>query len=190
MNTDQISAFIDDELSLADKIDFVESVHGDGAFKDETMDLLQQEMALRAPAAAVIPEYAFPRATRRVVPRQWMRPLWAFAGGLVTAIFVAAVFFGPAGHRPERDYRFVIYQPEARSVAVMGSFNRWQALEMEPAGTQGYWEISVPLQPGEYRYSFLLDDGRQVADPTRMVHEQDDFGGQNSIISVAPVNNA
>jgi hypothetical protein len=189
MDTHQISAFIDDELSLDDKIGFVESVHADTAFKNEAVDLLRQEVALRAPTASAIPEFACPRPFLRV-SRQWLRPVWAFAGGLVTALLVAALFFGPTNSDVafEQACRFVIYQPGAHRVAVMGSFNQWQALEMEPAGSLGYWEINVPLPPGEYRYSFLLDDGRQVPDPTRLVHERDDFGGQNSIISVSPVN--
>lgn len=188
MDTHQISAFIDDELSLDEKIGFVESVHADATFKNETVDLLRQEAGLRALTGDTIPEFERPRPFLRI-SRQWLRPAWFFAGGLVTALLVAAVFFGPSTSQFEQVHRFVIYQPEARSVAVMGSFNQWQTLEMAPAGTKGYWEINVALPPGEYRYSFLLDDGRQVADPTRLVHEQDDFGGQNSIISVAPVNN-
>ena len=38
-----ISSYIDDELDLDEKIEFVETVHAQPAFKDEAVDLLHQE---------------------------------------------------------------------------------------------------------------------------------------------------
>jgi 1,4-alpha-glucan branching enzyme len=78
----------------------------------------------------------------------------------------------------------VVYLPDAASAAIAGSFNDWQSLPMLRAGTEGYWEISLDLKPGEYRYSFILDGGRRVADPTVRVREQDDFGTENSVLEV------
>ncbi len=55
---------------------------------------------------------------------------------------------------------------------------------MEKAGREGYWEIFLELQPGEHRYSFILDDRRRVADPTVWIREKDDFGSENSVLEV------
>jgi Glycogen recognition site of AMP-activated protein kinase len=189
MDTHQISAFIDDELALDEKIGFVEAVHGDKAFKDEAVSLLRQELSLRGPVFVRLPEVKRPRPFKAATV-QWLRPLGIFSCGLATALLAAVLFFTPARPATEHVYRFLIYQPQAHQVAVMGSFSHWRALEMTPVGQHGYWEISVALPPGEYRYSFLLDGRREVADPTRMVHEQDDFGGQNSILSVPSARHA
>ena len=42
-----ISMYIDDELTMDEKIQFVEKVHGDRSFKNETIELIQFEKALR-----------------------------------------------------------------------------------------------------------------------------------------------
>ena len=41
-----ISLFIDNELNLDEKIDFVENTHGDQVFKDDAIGLLRQEKLL------------------------------------------------------------------------------------------------------------------------------------------------
>jgi 1,4-alpha-glucan branching enzyme len=78
----------------------------------------------------------------------------------------------------------VVYLPDATTAAIAGSFNDWQALPMLKAGTEDYWEIFLDLKPGEYRYSFILDGGRRVADPTVRSREKDDFGTENSVLEV------
>lgn len=186
METSQISAFIDDELQLLEKIDFVQAVHADHAFKDETVDLLRQELRLRnVDRMPVPPPVAFPVAQPRPQWWRWIKPAGFFGGGLVTAVLLMALIWGsmaPAEHR--HIHRFVVYQPNAHQAAITGDFTNWQAVEMKSAGRQGYWEIYLSLPPGEHHYSFLLDGHRQVADPTQPVREQDDFGGQNSILVV------
>jgi 1,4-alpha-glucan branching enzyme len=90
----------------------------------------------------------------------------------------------PVQHNVER-HRFVIYQPEAKQAEIIGSFTNWAPVAMEKVGDSGYWAISLELPAGEHRYSYLLENGQQVADPTILAREQDDFGGENSIIKVA-----
>jgi hypothetical protein len=186
METIQISAFIDDELRLSEKIDFVQAIHANHAFKDETVDLLRQELKLRdvgrMPAP---PPLTVPTVRSRPEWWRWMKPAGFFGGGLVTALLVMALMWGslaPVEH--QHMHRFVVYQPNAQQAAITGDFTDWQAVEMKSAGRQGYWEIYLSLPPGEHHYSFLLDGHRQVADPTQPVREQDDFGGQNSILVV------
>ena len=50
-----ISLFIDDEMSIDEKIEFVEMVHADAATKDETVGLLQQERLIRDDVTYRIP---------------------------------------------------------------------------------------------------------------------------------------
>ncbi len=55
--------------------------------------------------------------------------------------------------------------PGAKSVALVGSFNRWDtAVHWLMPQPDGWWTISVTLAPGEYPYLFLAD-GHPVNDP-------------------------
>jgi 1,4-alpha-glucan branching enzyme len=81
-------------------------------------------------------------------------------------------------------YRFVIYQPDVSQVEISGSFTEWRMLPMKSTGSSGYWELTVNLSKGEHRFTYVLDGSQRVADPTIMLREQDDFGGENSILSV------
>ena len=47
MNDYLISLFIDNEMDLDEKIEFVETVHSNHAFTPEAVDLLEQEKLLR-----------------------------------------------------------------------------------------------------------------------------------------------
>ena len=85
----------------------------------------------------------------------------------------------------EIEQRFVIYRPHTDNMAIMGSFTDWTPLPMEKIGASGYWSISLRLKPGEHQYSYMLDDGLRIADPTVSLREFDDFGGENSIINIS-----
>jgi len=184
MEDHHISAFIDDQLDLDEKIQFVKTVHADKTFKDETLSFLWQEQQLRAPAVHRTPPVVL-KSRRAFLFREWFKPLGYFSGGLVAALLLIFLMGLPnQGTAPAIAHRFVIYQPHVQRAALVGSFSDWKAVDMQPAGASGYWEITITLPPGEYRYSFLLDGRRQVADPTVQVQERDDFGGVNSIISV------
>jgi len=82
---------------------------------------------------------------------------------------------------------FELSAPQARAVAVAGSFNGWrpEALPMR-RGTDGTWSVTVPLALGEYHYQFVVDGVRWVSDPTAHALEDDGFGGSNSVIVVGP----
>ena len=179
------SMYIDDELDLNGKIIFVEKVYGDRRFKDETVELLWQEKQLRTPPPDRVPEVVFPSKRRN--GRGPRRRIFVLAGGLAAAVLAFLMVWtngpGPTeGHKIA--HRFVVYLPDAGQAAIAGSFNGWRAIPMQKAGRDGYWEISLDLEPGEYRYSFILDDGRRVADPTVWAREKDDFGTENSIVEV------
>jgi hypothetical protein len=182
-----ISMFIDNELDLDEKIGFVEEVHKDRAFKDETIELLEQEKHLRGEGVVHMPDMACP-----VKPqiKQNNFKVWfpSFAGFATACVLLIGIFLlhsaVPDEHNIER-HRFVIYQPEARQAEIIGSFTNWVPVAMEKVGDSGYWAISLELPEGEHRYSYLLENGQQVADPTILAREQDDFGGENSIIKVA-----
>ena len=53
---DSISMFIDDELNLDEKIDFVKKVHREEQFYSESIDLLEQERLLRSDVISIVPQ--------------------------------------------------------------------------------------------------------------------------------------
>jgi 1,4-alpha-glucan branching enzyme len=81
-------------------------------------------------------------------------------------------------------HRFVIYQPEVEKVEIAGSFTQWQTVPMNRIGSSGYWDLILDLPRGEHRFTYLLEGNRRIVDPTVPTREKDDFGGENSVLSV------
>ena len=189
MNETLISQFIDDELALDEKIVFVESVQNDDDFAVETLALLRQEQLLEA-----LPK-TLPKSIDLPQPQQWswsrlsrspLSPrLLATAATLAMAVGLT-MFFVPRQVPPPLPvpHRFVVFLPQAEEAKIVGTFTDWQPLAMERAGSSGYWSITLPLPPGEHRYSYLLKEGQHVLDPTVVAREEDDFGGENSLLTI------
>ena len=63
-----ISMFIDDELDLDNKIEFVETVHEDRNFKDETVGFLRQEKMICSEVVAEVPSVKVQLKEKTVFP--------------------------------------------------------------------------------------------------------------------------
>jgi len=177
-----ISSYIDDELDLDEKIDFVEIVHAQAAFKDEAVDLLHQEKHLRHGVVDRVPAVRFPEK-RRYLNTLW-RPVGLFAAGLAAALLV--MFFITPQPEPFQatKYRFVLYQPQVKQVEITGSFLGWAAVPMHKSGASGYWEAVLDVPAGEHRLCYIIDGQKRIPDPTIPIREKDDFGGENSILAM------
>lgn len=183
-----ISLFIDNELNLDEKKEFVETVHHDTGFKDEAIDLLNQEKLLQGDMVSVMPDVQIPEQRSSGV--SFFRPMIAPMFGFITAmLLVTGLFFYQSQPTTVQQdllqHRFVIYQPDVERTEIVGDFTHWTPLPMTRIGNSGYWSTTVSLPPGEYRYSYLVDKHQQLVDPTEPAYEQDDFGGKNSIIRIA-----
>ena len=186
-----ISLFLDDELTLAEKREFMDAVAFDDAFRKEAIDLLDQEKILRAEMVTrEAPAPVIPLVKRLLFQTAGLRQAFA---ALAVAIFLIAALFKvqsvsipPQSVTVARDipHRFVMYLPEAKEAAVVGSFSGWSAVPMEKIGDTGYWALDLVLEPREHRYSYLVENMERMVDPTVAAREQDDFGGENSIITV------
>ena len=174
-----ISMFIDDELDLDDKIQFVEQVHTDKDFKDESVDLLIQEKILRGEVVERAPEVDIKAPGKSF--SKVIRPAAFFTSGLAAAAMIFFLLISPQPETATRPYRFVIHQPGAKTVELTGSFLNWGKAPMVPAKA-GYWSITLDLPAGEHRFSYVVDNSRMMTDPTVASSERDDFGGENSII--------
>lgn len=131
-------------------------------------------------------------ARRRARPRKGLIsgravvPAAAFAG----LVLVAAVLFftnvGP-GDRDQVTVRLYLEAPRASAVSVVGDWNGWDpsAHRLSDRDGDGVWEIVIRLEPGrEYRYQFLIDGERWIADPNAPLKVEDGFGGTDSVLHI------
>jgi len=185
-----ISMYIDNELSLEDKIVFVEHIHADQSFTENAVSFLKQEKALRSYLPDKTPEVTLPIGEQAgftlLAPRHLGLALAACLLILIAIFFTfkqpPVIDFHPstAGHQ----HRFVLYQSGSKQIEIAGSFTNWQRIPLKPAGSTGYWEITLEIPPGEHAFSYILDGNEILADPTIPGQEKDDFGTVNSILVV------
>jgi len=181
MNHHMISMYIDDELTLDDKIEFVETIHGSKQFTDETVELLQQEKLLRSDTVECFPERELAVNRPRVL--RFLRP-FGLAAAAVAAILIIVLFPFTSQKLSDTPFRFVFYRPDVSRVDITGSFTGWNAVPMRKVGDSGYWEYTFNLPQGEYRFAYLLNGGERLPDPTIPTREADDFGSQNTVLSI------
>ncbi len=121
------------------------------------------------------------------------RGRFAFAARPVLAAAAAAIFVVGLGlgvfftklDRENVTVRFVLSAPEASSVYLAGDFNSWngERYQLKRAGSDGLWEIMVPLRKGKvYVYNFILDGTTWIADPQVPAKIDDGFGGSGSLL--------
>jgi hypothetical protein len=90
----------------------------------------------------------------------------------------------PAADASNALVRFVFYAPDARVVAVAGSFNDWSPSAAPLARVEnGAWTVTLTLPLGQHQYAFVVDGQRWVADPAAPAVD-DGFGRRNSIVAV------
>ena len=84
----------------------------------------------------------------------------------------------------EKHVEFSLDLPQARSVAVAGTFNEWDLSRtpMQPDAS-GSWKAIVRLPAGRYEYRFVAD-GQWLTDPNAEESVQNTFGSTNSVLVV------
>jgi 1,4-alpha-glucan branching enzyme len=84
--------------------------------------------------------------------------------------------------------RFVLQRPEATSVALAGSFNRWSISShpLERNGARETWTIVVALPPGEHLFMYVVDGEEWISPPLAEDYADDGFGARNGIVVVRP----
>ncbi len=173
------SQYIDDEMTLQEKQTFITSIRKDEQFYIITRDLIEQEQVLRSHLSALKPKL-------RGLQISKAKPIgYALACSVLVVLGYLLNIHSPETIAPPLvSSRFVIYQPEAHQVELAGSFNGWKKIPLTPIGSSGYWEARIPLSSGEYRFAYILNGDKKIADPTVPGREQDDFGGVNSILHI------
>jgi len=77
-------------------------------------------------------------------------------------------------------------RPDATDVEVIGSFNNWsqEGVRMVWDKDRGLWVGALHLKRGSYEYAFRVNNREIVADPKAILHRDDGFGHQNSILII------
>lgn len=75
--------------------------------------------------------------------------------------------------------------PGARSVALAGSFNKWNPkTHVMKKNAKGVWTCSLKLGPGRYEYRLVLNGSEWVNDPSAKECCPNDRGGTNCVLRV------
>jgi 1,4-alpha-glucan branching enzyme len=79
---------------------------------------------------------------------------------------------------------FKLFAPHADKVALVGSFNGWDAKKSPmKKDAKGTWSKSLELAPGSYEYKFLVDH-EWWSDPACDHFIHNEFGTHNSLIHI------
>ena len=177
-----ISTYIDDEMTLDEKIDFIKKIRTDTVFTNEAVDLLQQEKWIRSNVVEHLPVFEInPGFNWKNLFKPFFQPMGIFASALATILFFL-LLYSPQAPPPDLiAQRFVIFRPDVRQVDITGTFTDWKRIPMNKIDDSGYWEIRLNLSQGEHRFAYILENRHSFPDPTLPDREMDDFGGENSI---------
>jgi len=79
---------------------------------------------------------------------------------------------------------FPLYAPDAKSVAIAGSFNQWDTKDLLTGPDEyGFWSIILPVPDGRYEYLFLINGKEWELDPGA-ASVDDGLGGRNSVVVI------
>jgi cyclomaltodextrinase / maltogenic alpha-amylase / neopullulanase len=101
-------------------------------------------------------------------------------------LFFTGCAVGHRGPEPvDGGVRFSLHAPAAKSVAISGSFNRWDTTKDLLAGpdSSGGWSIVLPLPEGRHEYLFIMNGETWLVDPA-VPSVDDGLGGKNSVIVI------
>jgi hypothetical protein len=105
------------------------------------------------------------------------RPEVVLPGPFVPVAAVPALYAAP----------FTYIDRTAKSVAVVGSFNDWDAAVNRLTQTSdSVWTTNIMLAAGRYEYQLVVD-GKWIPDPAAKRSATSEFGAANSVMNVTPV---
>ena len=183
-----------EERELIDRIarELREPVRASPMFDARVMAAVRAEPPPRARRASGLWDWLLQPRTVSISP----------LGGLAAAVaFAACVVLGSdliwpgapwqtartaSSQLSTRPVQFVLVAPGASRVSLVGDFNDWDAsaTPLHDVEAGGVWTVTVPLPPGRYRYAFVVDGVRWLADPSAPAATTENFGSPSSAITV------
>ena len=160
-----------------------------GNAEEELAQAIGRELKRPVPVRSNLPERVMAEV-HRLGPAPEIRGTRRWARLAIAAVLAGlGVMFGlrsrPGSSDPVEQVAFALEMPGAARVALIGDFNDWDfaATPLHLVSQDGRWEAIVPLEPGRYQFTFVVDGVRWVADPAQP-RAQDDFGEPTSVITV------
>jgi hypothetical protein len=197
------------------KDNYIEPILGTPADKPDELDL-QIIRGLKQLPDHEPPSALFASVMRAIQTRRqpWIKRVWLWSlaprsitftpvrwvpaiATLLIVIVLAVAFLSdqriPKGTSPQANLFPIVFSlkgAEARSVSVIGTFNRWNpnGYEMQWDNERKAWSLVVWLPEGRHEYSFLVDGSRVLPDPEAVLKQDDGFGHQNSILMLREKN--
>lgn len=84
----------------------------------------------------------------------------------------------------KKKIEFVLEAPQAKAVAVAGTFNDWDTSRTPlHRDNDGTWRTKVKLSCGRHEYRFVAD-GEWISDPKAMESAPNPHGSENSVVVV------
>jgi 1,4-alpha-glucan branching enzyme len=78
---------------------------------------------------------------------------------------------------------FVLPQPGANAVHLVGDFSDWQGFKAMRRHKDGTWKTEMVLEPGrEYGFRYLIDGNRWENDPEADKYIPNPYGSDNSVV--------
>ncbi|MCH7490298.1 MAG: isoamylase early set domain-containing protein [Gemmatimonadetes bacterium] len=202
----------DAQAYLDGDIDHLSDEHAQAAAEHFSQTVAQYNDSLEVPGRevdravmAVLREQQRSPARRKslwrwfVQPQNFtLRPVLAAAVVVVAVGLSAGIVWDRGGTAPEvaADFasstvfvQFELRAPDAQRVSLAGSFNDWDgdAIPLvRSSSATDIWTVTLPLEPGEHQYLFVIDGERWMPDPRAHAQVDDGFGQSNSVITVGP----
>lgn len=84
-----------------------------------------------------------------------------------------------------REVRFLVNAPAAKDIYIVGDFNHWKISDENKLSriSDGKWEKKIGLQPGRYKYKFVID-GEWTLDAENAEREMNAFGTFDSVVKL------
>jgi len=105
---------------------------------------------------------------------------------LIIGLFLPACISTPRGPKiVDGGVHFILNAPQAKSVSIAGTFNRWNCNKNQLANPdkKGIWSTFLNLPPGYYEYIFIIDEKIRLPDPGAPTID-DGMGGENSLLII------
>lgn len=166
--------------------------HADATFEARAMSAVHAAARAREPNSLTHASWWTRRRTVSMSPLAALAAAAAFAALLLGGSSLVGRSSVSAPAVAARDtvhiVRFVLVEPGARRVALVGGFNGWskEATLLQDAGANGVWTVDVPLAAGRHEYAFVVIDERGerwIADPATLP-KRDEFGTESSVLSI------
>jgi anti-sigma factor RsiW len=123
------------------------------------------------------------RALGRVVALRWLPAAAILALGVGGLALYHSLTRAPLAGPPQVAVELQLAAAKARSVAVAGDFNGWDAVTMQK-GEDGVFRVRLALARGRYQYAFLVDGRTWVPDPRAATIVDSGYGGSDSVLDL------